>query len=68
MLYRMQHKIQLILDAVKFNLPNNLIDKAVNSIKDKIPDKYKEFANLNSLDELIKLLKQAINNKLVKIL
>ena len=55
------HNINLIIDAIKFNVNKNQISQVINQFKTMIDDKYKKYVTRKSLEKLTKILKTDIN-------
>lgn len=60
-LYKYLHKVNLILDAIKFKLPKDQCENVISTLRVKIPNKYKEHVNKKDLKKLVKILNNDIN-------
>ena len=55
------HNVNLIIDAIKFNVNKSQISQVIKQLKSTIDDKYKKYVSRKSLEKLTKILKSDIN-------
>lgn len=68
LLNQLYHKVNLIMDAIKFNVKKYQINQVIKELKQNIDSKYKKYVKISSLEKLAQMLKDDTNNLIFELI